>query len=443
MISALALGVVVVLVALIAYELGATARGQLVAAAATAAATVTMAAGHIVSTATFDLFFWIAILWLVVRLLEGGDPRLWLGVGAVTGISLQNKHLAVLLVLALAVGIVLARAWGVVRTPWLPAGAVLAGAIWLPNLAWQAANGWPQIELGRQIADEDPVGVRVGLIPLQLLILGLPLVPLAAGGLWWLLRGPRESGLRAIGYGYLSLLVVCLVVGAKPYYPAPFTLFLLAPGAFVADGWLRRRGRPATLAVGGAIAASAVLSALVVLPLVPVRHLHSVPRLRAQRGLARVGRVARLCDAGRERLARTDARGAGVRDDLRLELRRAGSDCAVRPGTRPASRLLRAQRSLEVRTSARRRGARDRAGLPGAWMARRPVRRLPGSRARRQRARGGERGARRTDLGLPCSLEALERALARASAPRRLGPGRRTGQQFRPRPWHVSLCVDL
>ena len=348
-----------------------------------------------------------------------------------------------LLVLALAVGIVLARAWDVVRTPWLPAGAVLAGAIWLPNLTWQAANGWPQIELGRQIADEDPLGVRVGLIPLQLLILGLPLVPLAAGGLWWLLRGPRESGLRAIGYGYLSLLGVCLVVGAKPYYPAPFTLFLLAPGGLVADGWLRRRGRAATLAVGGAIAASAVLSALLVLPLVPVRHLHSVPASAFNEvsresvgwpGFAtQVESVWRGLTPAEQASATIFAANYGEQ-----------GHCAVRPGTRPASRLLRPQRSLEVRTSPGRRGARDRAGLPGAWMARRPVRRLPGSRARRQRARGGGRSG--TDLGLPCSLKGLERALAGAAAPRCLAAARAgclgvvLGGRDLQRQGHIQTC---
>ena len=275
-VSALAMGVVVVLVAAIARELGATARGQLIAAAATAAATVTLAAGHIVSTSTFDVLFWIAILWLLVRLLQGGDPRLWVVVGTVAGVGLQNKHLVLLLLVALALGIALARAWVVVHTRWLPIGALVAVGIWLPNLAWQAANGWPQLELGRQIADDDPVGVRIGLIPLQFVILGLLLVPLAVAGLWWLFRSV-EHDVRAIGYAYLSLLGICLAVGAKPYYPAPFTLFLLAPGSLVADRWLHGRGRGSAFALGGVIVVSAALAALVVLPLVPVQSLHSVP----------------------------------------------------------------------------------------------------------------------------------------------------------------------
>ncbi len=277
-ISALAMCIVVALVALIARDLGATARGQLVGAGAAAAATVTMAAGHIVSTSTFDLLFWIAILSLVVRLLAGDDPRLWLGVGAIAGVSLQNKHLVLLLLAALALGIVLARAWAVVRTRWLPAGVLLAFCIWAPNLAWQAVNGWPQLELGRQIADEDPIGTRIGLVPLQFAILGPLLVLFAVVGLWWLLRGDEGRRLRPLGYAYPLLLGICLIVGAKPYYPAPFTLFLLAPGAVVTDHWLQRRGgRGPAIAVGGVIVASAALAALVVLPLVPVGRLHSAP----------------------------------------------------------------------------------------------------------------------------------------------------------------------
>jgi len=128
--SAVAVALVVLLVALLARELGAGARGQLVAAASTAASAFVVVVGHFLSTSTFDLLVWTAIVLVVAVILGGGDPRLWIAVGALTGIGLQNKHLALLLVLALAAGLGLDRKlMGVLRVPWLWLGGALALAL--------------------------------------------------------------------------------------------------------------------------------------------------------------------------------------------------------------------------------------------------------------------------------------------------------------------------
>src|SRR5829696_4588102 len=154
-VSAVAIALVVVLVALIARELGAGRRGQAVAALSAAASGAAMAVGHLLSTTTFDLLFWVTLVYLVTRLLGGGDERQWLLVGLVAGIALENKQLVLLLLGALAVGFLLDRRWGVARSPWVWAGAALALAVWIPNLLWQAQHGWPQLELASKIGGED------------------------------------------------------------------------------------------------------------------------------------------------------------------------------------------------------------------------------------------------------------------------------------------------
>ena len=99
-VSALAAALVVVLVALLARELGAARVGQL-AVATIAAASLLLAAGHILSTTTFDIVFWLAVAWLVTLLLGGADERLWLLVGVTVGVALENKHLVLLLLASL------------------------------------------------------------------------------------------------------------------------------------------------------------------------------------------------------------------------------------------------------------------------------------------------------------------------------------------------------
>ena len=276
MLSAVAMALVVVLVALIARELGAGAAGQAVAALATAASAAAMAVGHLLSTTTFDVLVWVTLVYVVARILGGGDARQWLLVGLVAGIGLENKQLVLLLVVALACGCLLARRWDLARSPWLWGGAGLAFALWLPNLLWQARHGWPQLELADKIGQEDPVGYRVQLLPLQFLLIGPLLAPLWIGGLWWLLRRPEARPYRPLGFAYVVLLVIALVTGGKPYYTMGFLLVLLGAGGVVAESWMRDR-RARKLALGAAIAVSAAVAAVITLPLVPVEDVHATP----------------------------------------------------------------------------------------------------------------------------------------------------------------------
>ena len=276
MLSAVAMALVVVLVALIARELGAGAAGQAVAALATAASAAAMAVGHLLSTTTFDVLVWVTLVYVVVRILGGGDARQWLLVGLVAGIGLENKQLVLLLVVALACGCLLARRWDLARSPWLWGGAGLAFALWLPNLLWQARHGWPQLELADKIGQENPVGYRIQLLPLQFLLIGPLLAPLWIGGLWWLLRRPEARPYRPLGLAYVVLLVIALVTGGKPYYTMGFLLVLLGAGGVVAESWMRDR-RARKLALGAAIAVSAAVAAVITLPLVPVEDVHATP----------------------------------------------------------------------------------------------------------------------------------------------------------------------
>ena len=114
---ALEMALVVVLIALMARDLGGSRRAQ-VLAAITAAVSGYLGAGHLDTTTDPDLLAWAVILWLLVKLLAGDDRRLWLAVGVATGIGLENKDTLLFLGAGLAVGLVITRRWDVLRSPW-------------------------------------------------------------------------------------------------------------------------------------------------------------------------------------------------------------------------------------------------------------------------------------------------------------------------------------
>jgi 4-amino-4-deoxy-L-arabinose transferase-like glycosyltransferase len=274
--SVVVVGLVVVVVALLAREFGAGATGQLVAAVGTASSAFVLAVGHLLSTTTLDLLLWTATLLVVARIFGGGDERLWLVVGVVVGVGLDNKQLPLLLVLALALGLALDRRLvAVLRSPWLCGGAALAVAIWLPNLVWQGVHGWPQLELAEDIRRDEAAENRATLVPLQLLLIGPLLVPVLGVGLWALLRDSALRPWRSFGIAYLVLLVVLLMLGGKSYYAVPMLLGLLAAGAVVVERWLTTRARKVLLAA--ALLLTAALSVVVALPVLPADDLEETP----------------------------------------------------------------------------------------------------------------------------------------------------------------------
>ena len=196
LLPALEMALIVILTALIARDLGGSRRAQVIAAV-TAALSGYLGAGHLDTTTDPDLLAWAIVLWLAVKLLAGGDRRLWLVLGVVTGIGLENKDTLLFLGAGLAVGLVLARRWDVVRSPWAWSAIGIALLLWAPNLAWQAANGWPQLTMAQAISSYAGDN-RAQFVPLLWLFSGPLLFPVSAVGPG--LDPPREGGGAVAGH---------------------------------------------------------------------------------------------------------------------------------------------------------------------------------------------------------------------------------------------------
>lgn len=263
------MGLIVFLVACIARGLGGSTRAQ-VLGAITAALSGYLAAGHLDDTAELDLLAWAVILWLLVKLLAGGDQRLWLVLGAVTGIGLENKDTLLLLGAGLAIGLVLARRWDVLRSPWAWAALAIALLIWAPNLVWQATNGWPEVTMAHLIAG-NAADNRAQILPLLWLFFGPLLFPVGAAGLAWLFFSKAAAPWRAIGIAALVALVLVVVSGGKAYYAVGTAPIFMAAGGIVFDRWMARGHVRLKL---GSFAAAALLSgaavALLTLPVLPL-----------------------------------------------------------------------------------------------------------------------------------------------------------------------------
>jgi hypothetical protein len=277
--AALASAVLVVLTGLLARELGGGRGAQLLAAASISVGALVMGAGHLLSTTTFDLPVWALLCWLIVRILRTGHDRLWLAAGLVTGVGLADSDLVAFLAAAVVAGLAISGPRRPFTSAWFYAGAVLALAMWVPYLVWQASHGWPQLAVARSIAagSSGTSAPRWLLLPEQLVLISPYLAPVWITGLVRLFRDRSLRWCRALGVAYLVLAGLFLVTGGKPYYLGGMFPLLLAAGAGPAVAWAGRgRTRLRTGLISAAVALSLTAVPLI-LPVLPVTDLRSTP----------------------------------------------------------------------------------------------------------------------------------------------------------------------
>jgi 4-amino-4-deoxy-L-arabinose transferase-like glycosyltransferase len=275
---ALAGGAVVVLAARLAALFGGDRAARVIAALAVAIAPVFLGAMHVGNTTPYDLLAWTVVTVCVAMALLRDRPRWWLGAGVAAGIGVEDEYLILTLLAALVIGILVTSAHRAVlktRWPWL--GGVIALVIWLPNLVWQFANGWPQLTMAAALHQQNTsTADYIGGLPGQLLYAGLLGIPLVIAGfitLW------RAAQLRFLGVTATLILIYVLVwIPGKVYYVDGILPVILAAGSVPAERWIATARRPGVrrAAIGVLALAGTVVILPGTLPVLPIASLHKV-----------------------------------------------------------------------------------------------------------------------------------------------------------------------
>jgi Dolichyl-phosphate-mannose-protein mannosyltransferase len=262
---ALAAFATVLVGALIARELGGGRRAQLLAALATGTMPVLLAADHIDGPTAIDILAWAVVALITLRVGRTGDPRWWLAGGVALGVGLTNKHSVGSFGVAILIGLLLSGGRRLVFNRWFLACALIAAAFTIPDVWWQAHNGWPTFAMTSALNRENGgAGNIVTWLVGQLLMTSIVLIPVWVAGLrdLWRSRRPEQ---RALVWAYgLLFLVFAVTTGAKIYYLAGAYVYLLAAGALAVEA--KSQWRPSLYA---ALAISTLIALPIVLPVLP------------------------------------------------------------------------------------------------------------------------------------------------------------------------------
>ncbi len=256
--------------ALVVREWGGRWRAQLLALLCLLVAPAHLRIAAMLDIPVVEVFLCTLTAYLVARALSRGERWTWVLAGGALGFAILAKHTSLLWGGALAFGILASPSRRVLASRWPWLGVALVVLFGMPNLVWQAENGFATFEFIRTLrrevlAEQGRVLFVAGQIlyfhPVAALVWG-------AGLVFAFTEGGRA--VRPFVLSFLIMFAVLFVAGGKPYYLASAYPAVLAAGGIALEHRLERRAA-ARRALVAALSSSGFGLGLFTLPALPLR----------------------------------------------------------------------------------------------------------------------------------------------------------------------------
>lgn len=277
LLPALAGSALVLLAAWITRELGGSRFAVALSALATACVGVFFVMHYLFTMNAFEPLFWMGCAGVVLRILQTGNQKLWLGFGLLAGLGLQNKYSMGVFGFGVVAGLLLTPERKAFARRWIWLAGALALLLFLPNVVWNIRHDWPFLELMRNIraSGRDVALGPVEYLARQVFLIGPVHVVLGVAGAAFLLFARKGRAYRALGWAVVVTLATFVALGGKDYYAAPAVPLALAAGAVALEDFTRARWRW----LRGTIVALLLAATLAFLPIgLPVLSAESLAR---------------------------------------------------------------------------------------------------------------------------------------------------------------------
>jgi 4-amino-4-deoxy-L-arabinose transferase-like glycosyltransferase len=245
--------------------LGAGTRGAWLAAVAAASSPLLIAMTATLNTSTFEAFDFTATAMLVTYALLRNRPSAFLWAGALVGVAFETRYGIAMWAFGLAIGVALTGPREIFRSRRLWIGVAIAVVLALPNVVWQAANGFPFLELVRNDNSGNFTGTPLFFTVAQIFSNNFLLAPLWVTGIVAPFASDRVARLRFLSIAFVIMALLVFLTHGKSYYLAAAYPTMFALGAAACSTL------PRLLVAAWAVlsAANGVLALPLVLPVMP------------------------------------------------------------------------------------------------------------------------------------------------------------------------------
>ncbi len=267
---ALASAVLVYLTGMIVREMGGGKSAQLISCLAVIIAPVYLVVSDFYSMNVFEPLFWMSTAYVLIKIINTGNQKLWLLFGILAGLGLQNKHSMLFFGFALVVGLMLTVQRKQLASKWFWIGGMIAGVLFLPNVLWQMTHDWATLEFMQNAQQWKNAPMSpMEFISAQILFQHPVAFPIWLLGVLALFFNRNLKKYRLFGFTFLALLLLFIIQRGKPYYLSPIYPLILSAGAIAIEQFVNRKNWKwllhsyvALLIIGGLILLPASLPVL-------------------------------------------------------------------------------------------------------------------------------------------------------------------------------------
>lgn len=219
----------IVITGMMVKEMGGKTMAIFLACLAVTCSLIHIGMSVIYSMNAIDIFLWSLATYLIIKLINTQNQKIWIWIGLVLGIGLLNKISVLFLGAGIFVGIVFTnRSWFAHKYIYIAGGLVLL--LFLPYILWNVANDYAHLEFIRNASGGKYSGLSAfTFIKEQLTLLNPISTPFWICGLVAIFFYKPLQQYKIIGWIYLTAFAILIINGSsKGEYLAPAYASLFA-----------------------------------------------------------------------------------------------------------------------------------------------------------------------------------------------------------------------
>ncbi|MFZ5519534.1 MAG: glycosyltransferase family 39 protein [Candidatus Zhuqueibacterota bacterium] len=218
----------------------------------------------------FDEFFWLLSTYFMVKMLQTQHPKFWIHLGITWGFAILTKYNIGFLIFAFDLSLLLTKDRKLFLSKYFLYGTLLASIIVLPNLIWQFNHNFPVVYHMSRLRAEQLVHVQAADFLMAQVLMNISSLFVWVFGVIFLLFLREGKKFRVMGFTFLAVILVYLVLKGKAYYALGIYPMLFAFGGFAFEKYCvgrRHLLRPIVLVVMFFMSLALLPFSLPILPL--------------------------------------------------------------------------------------------------------------------------------------------------------------------------------
>jgi len=189
----------------------------------------------------FEVFFWTLAIFLIFKLLKTENPKYWILIGIVLGISFLTKCSVLFLIAGFFLVFLFFKQRKLLFSWWFAAGILAGFLIILPNIIWQYNHNWPVLFHFEELKKTQLDNLKYSHFFFDLLSLNSALIFVPVFGLVMLIFSKKEAVFKLTGFSILLVVLLFVATKGKAYYITGLLPFLVAAGGYFAEKLVRHK----------------------------------------------------------------------------------------------------------------------------------------------------------------------------------------------------------